>query len=151
MDCSPGLMLGLPVHHQLPGFTQTHIHRVCDAIQPSHHLSPLLLLPSIFPSSRVFSNESVLKRWAKYWNFSSSNSPSNENSLLISCRIGWLILLAVQGNLKSLLQDQYSKASILWHSAFFIVQLSYPYWLWLLENHSFDYMDLCWQSNVSAF
>ena len=128
MDCSPGLMRRLLVHHQLPGLTQTHVHRACDAIQPSHPLLPLFLLPSIFPRIRVFSNESVLlKRWPKYWNFSFRISQSNENSGLISCRIGWLILLAVQGTLKSLLQDQYSKALILCHSAFFIIQLSDPY------------------------
>ena len=106
-----------------------------------------------FPASgSVFSNELALHiRWPKYWSFSFSISPSNEYSGLISFRMDWLDLLAVQGTLKSLLQHHSSKASILWHSAFFIVQLSYPYWLWLLENHSFDYMDLCWQSNVSAF
>ena len=89
---------------------------------------PLLLLLSIFPSIRVFSNESALCiRWPKYWSFSFSISPSNEYSELISFRIDWLDLLAVQGTLKSLLQYHSSKASILWHSAFFIVQLSYPY------------------------
>ena len=98
---------------------------------PSSHLilcCPLLLLPSIFLSIRVFSNESVLcSRWPKYRNFSFSISPSNEYSGLISFRIGWLDLLAIQGTLKSLLQHHSSKASILWHSAFFIVQLSHPY------------------------
>ena len=98
---------------------------------PSNHLilcNPLLLLPSIFPSIRVFSNESVLRiRWPKYWSFSFSISPSNEYLGLISFRIDWLDLLAVQGTLKSLLQHQSSKASILWCSAFFIVQLSHPY------------------------
>ena len=94
MDCS---MPGLPVHHQLPEFTQTHVHCVCDAIQPSHPLLPLLLLPSIFPSIRVFSNESALRiRWPKYWSFSFSMSPSSENSGLISFRIDWLDPLAVQ-------------------------------------------------------
>ena len=89
---------------------------------------PLLLLPSIFPSIRVFSNESVLNiRWSKYWSFSFSISPSNEYSGLISFRMGWLDLLAVQGTLKSLLQHHSSRASILQHSAFFIVQLSHPY------------------------
>ena len=117
---------GLPVHHQLPEFTQTHVHRVSDAIQPSHH--PLLLLPSIFPSIRVFSNESVLHmRWPKYWSFSLSISHSNEHPGLISFRMDWLDLLAVQGTLKSLLQHHSSKASILWHSAFFTVQLSQTY------------------------
>ena len=98
---------------------------------PSNHLilcCPLFLLASIFPSIRVFSNESVLHiRWPKYWNFSFSISPSNEYSGLISFRIDWLDLLAVQGTLKSLLQHHSSKASIPWHSAFFIVQLSHPY------------------------
>ena len=98
---------------------------------PSSHLilcRPLLLLPSIFPSIRVFSNESALRiRWPKYWSFSFSNNPSNEYSGLISFRMDWLDLLAVQGTLKSLLQLHRSKASILWCSAFFIAQLSYPY------------------------
>ena len=98
---------------------------------PSNHLilcHPLLLLPSIFPSIRVFSNESVLHiRWLKYWSFSFSISPSNEHSGLISFRMDWLDRLAVQGTFKCLLQPHSSKASILWHSDFFIVQLSYPY------------------------
>ena len=95
--------------------------------QPSHP-RPLLLLPSIFPSIRVFSNESVLcMRWPKYWSFSFSISPSSEHPGLISFRMDWLDLLPVQGTLKSLLQHHRSKASILWHSAFFIVQLSHPY------------------------
>ena len=116
---------GLPVHHQLQELTQTHVHWVGEAIQPSHPLSPLLLLPSIFPSIRVFSNESTLHmRWPKYRSFSFSISPSNE---LISFRMDWLDLLAVQGTLKSLLQHHSSKASILGCSAFFIVQLSHPY------------------------
>ena len=123
MDCSTP---GLPVHHQLPEFTQTHVHRVSDAIQPSHPLSSPSLPPSIFPSIRVFSNESALRiRWPKYWSFSFSFSPSNEYSGLISLRMDWLDLLAVQGILKSLLHS--SKASVLWCSAFFIVQLSLPY------------------------
>ena len=89
---------------------------------------PLLLPPSIFPSIRVFSNESVLcLRWPKYWSFSYSISPPNEYSGLISFRMDWLDLLAVQGTLKSFLQHHSSKASILWHSAFFIFQLSHPY------------------------
>ena len=89
---------------------------------------PLLLMPSIFPSIRVFSNELVLCiRWPRYWSFSFNISPSNEHSGLISFRMDWLNLFAVQGNLKSLLQHHSSKASILWHSAFFIVQLSHPY------------------------
>ena len=98
---------------------------------PSNHLilcHPLLLLPSIFPSIRVFSNESVLQiRWPKYWSFSFNISPSNEYSGLISFRMDWLHLLAVQGTLKSLLQHHSSKPSILWRSDFFTVQLSHPY------------------------
>ena len=100
-------------------------------VMPSNHLilcHPLLLLPSIFPSIRVFSSESVLHiRWPKYWSFSFSNSPSSEYSGLISFRMDWLDLLAVEGALKSLLQHHSSKASILWCSALFIVQLSHPY------------------------
>ena len=102
---------GLPVHPRLPEFTQTYLHWVGDAIQISH---PLLLLPSIFPSIRVFSDESVLGiRWPKYWSFNFSISPSNEYSGLISFRVVWLDLLAVQGTLKSLVQHHSSKASIL--------------------------------------
>ena len=102
-----------------------------ESVMPSNHLilcHPLLLPPSIFPSIMVFSNESALWiRWPKYWSFSFSISPSNEHPGLISCRMDWLDLLAVQGTLKSLLQHHSSKASILWRSAFFIVQLSHPY------------------------
>ena len=119
---------GLPVYHQLPEFTQIHVHWVGDGIQPSHPLSspspPAFNLPRI----RVFSKESVLHiRWPKYWSFSFSISPSNDYSGLISFRIGWFDLLTVQGTLKSLLQHHSSKASILWHSTVFIVQLSHPY------------------------
>ena len=125
MDCS---MPGFPVLHYLPEVAQTHVHRVSDDIQPSRPLLHLLLLSSIFPSIRVFSNESVLRiRWPKYWSFSLSISPSNEHSGLISFRIDWFDLLAVQWTLKSLLQHLNSKASILWCSAFFTVQLSHPY------------------------
>ena len=109
-----------------------------ELVMPSNHLilcHPLLLLPSVFPSIRVFSNESVLhSRWPKYWSFSFCISPSNEYSGLITFRMDWLDLLAVQGSLKSLLQHHSSKASILLHSAFFIVQLSHPYW----KNNTFD-------------
>ena len=102
-----------------------------ESVMPPNHLilcHPLFLLPSIFPSIRVFSKESVLSiRWPNYWSFSFSISPSNEHSGLISCRTDWLDLLAVQGTLKSLLQHHSSKASILQHSAFFMVQLSHPY------------------------
>ena len=105
----------LPVHHQLPEFTQTHVHQVSDAIQPSHSLSSPLLLPPIPPSIRVFSNESTLRmRWPKYWSFSFSIRPSKQIPGLISFRMDWLDLLAVQGSLKSLLQHHSSKASILW-------------------------------------
>ena len=99
-----------------------------DAIQPSHPLLPLLLLLSIFPSIRVFSNKSVLcMRWPKYWSFSINISPSNDHPALISFRMDWLDFLAVQGTLKSLLQYHNSKASVLQCSAFFIIQLSHPY------------------------
>ena len=118
---------GLSVHHQLPEFTQTHVHRVGDAIQPSHPLSSLLLLPLIPPRIRVFSNESTLRiRWPKYWSFSFRIIPSKEIPGLIF-RMDWLDLLAVQGTLKSLLQHHSSNASILRRSAFFTVQLSHPY------------------------
>ena len=119
---------GLPVHHQLPESTQTHVHRVGDAIQPSHPL--LVPSPPAFnlSSIRVFSNESALRiRWPKYWRFSFNISPFNEYSGLISFRMDWLDLLAGQGTLKSLLQHHSSKASILWCSAFFTVQLSHAY------------------------
>ena len=119
---------GLPVHHQLPEFTQTHVHRV---VMPSSHLilcCPLLLLPPIPPNIRIFSSESTLHmRWPKYWSFSFSISLSNEHPGLISFRMDWLDLLAVQGTLKSLLQHHSSKAAILRCSAFFTVQLSHPY------------------------
>ena len=122
-------MPGLPVHHQLSEFAQTHVHQVGDAIQPSHPLlCPPLLLPSIFPSIRVFSNESVLRiRWPKYWSFSFNISASNEHSGLISFRMDWLDLLVVQGTRKSLLQHHSSKTSILQHSAFLMFQLSHSY------------------------
>ena len=124
MGCST---LGFPVHHQLLELTQTHVHQVSDAIQPSHPLSSPSPA-SLFPSIRVFSNESVLRiRWPKYWTFSFSISPSNEYSGLISFRMDCLDLLAVQGTLKSLLQHHSSKASILQRSALFTVQLSHPY------------------------
>ena len=121
-------MPGLPVHHQLPEFTQTHVLRVGDAIQPSHPLSSPSP-PDPKPSSiRVFSSESTLRiRWPKYWSFSCSIGPSNEHPELISFRMHWLDLLAVQRTLKSPLQLHSSKASILWWSPFFTVQLSHPY------------------------
>ena len=121
-------MLGLPVHHQLLEFTQlTSI----ESVMPSSHLilcRPLLLLPPIPPSIRVFSNELTIRmRWPKYWSFSFSISPSNEHPEWISFRIDWLDLLSVRGTLRSLLQHHSSKASILQCSAFFTVQLSHPY------------------------
>ena len=124
MDCSTP---GFPVHH-----TQSLLKLMAiELVMPSNHLilcHPLLLLPSIFPSIRVFSNESVLHiSWPKYWSFSFSISPSNEYSGLISFRTDWFEFLAVQGTLKSLLQHHSSKASILQYSAFLMVQLSYPY------------------------
>ena len=127
--CDPmdGSRPGFPVLHYLLEFAQTHVHRVGDTIQPSH---PLLSPPPTFHLCRirVFSNESVLCiRWPKHWIFSFSISPSNEYSGLISFRMNWLDLLAVQGTLKSFLQHHSSKASMLWHSAFCIVQLSHPY------------------------
>ena len=118
---------GLPVHHQLLEFTQTHVHRVGDGCV-SHPVSSPSPLPSIFPSIRVFSNESTLHiRWPKYWSFSFSIGPSNEYPGLILFRMDRLDLLAVQGTLKSLLQHHSSKATILWCSAFFMVQLSHSY------------------------
>ena len=124
MDCSTP---GLPVHHQLPEFTQTYVHGVGDAIQPSH--------PLLSPSPPAFNlsqhqgllHESVLRiRWPKYWSFSFNICPSNEHSGLISFRMDWLDLLAVQGTCTSLLQHHSSKISILWCSVFFMAQLSHP-------------------------
>ena len=118
----------LPHPSPTPEPTQTHVHRVSDAIQLSHPLSSPSPLPSIFPSIRVFSNELVLHiRWPKYWSLSFNISPSNEHPGLISFKMDWLNLLAVQGTLKSLLQHHSSKASFLQCSVFFIVQLSHPY------------------------
>ena len=119
---------GLPVHHQLPESIQTRVHRVSDAIQPSHPLSSLLLPPSSFPSIRVFSSESVLHiRWPKIWSYSFSISLSNEYLGLISFRMDWVDLFEVQGTLKSFPQHLRSKASILRCSPFFTVQLSHTY------------------------
>ena len=125
MDCSTP---GLAVHQQLPELLK--LMSIESVMSPNHLIlcCPLLLLSSVFPSIRVFSDESVLPiMWQKYWNFSFSISPSNEHSGLICFRMDWLDLLAVQGTLKSLLQHHSSKASILLHSAFFIVQLSHPF------------------------
>ena len=122
MGCSTP---SFPVHHQLLDMLK---FMSMESVMPSNHLilcHPLLLPPSIFPSIKVFSNESVLIRWPNYWSF--SISPSNEYSGLTSLRMDWLDLLAVQGTLKSLLQHHSSKASVLWCSGFFMVQLSHPY------------------------
>ena len=125
MDCS---MPGLSVLHYPSEFVQTHVHWVGDAIQPCCPLLSLLLLPSIFPSIGVFSNKLALHvRWSKYWSFGFSISPSNEYSALISFRNDWFDLIAVQGTIKGLLQHHSLKASILWFSAFFMVQLSHLY------------------------
>ena len=143
MDCSTP---GLPVHHQLPKLMSI------DSVMPSNHLIlcyPLLLPPSIFPSIRAFSNELALCiRWPKYWSFSFSISPSSEYSGLISFRMDWLDLLAVQGTLKSLLQNHSSKASILWCSVFFIVQLSHPY---MTTGKTIVLTRWTFAGNVSAF
>ena len=125
MDCSTP---GLPVHHQLLELAQTHVHQVSDAIQPSHPLLYPFPPPLVFSIIRILSNESALRiRWPKYWSFSFNICPSKEYSGLISFRMDWLDLLAVQGTLKSLLHHHSSKASILQPSSFFIVQLSHPY------------------------
>ena len=120
-----------PCPSPTPGVHSNSCPSSIESVMPSSHLilcRPLLLLPPIPPSIRAFSNESALRmRWPKYWSFSFSISPSNEHPGLISFRMDWLDLLAVQGTLKSLLQHHSSKASILWHSAFFTVQLSHPY------------------------
>ena len=128
-----------PVHHQLPELAQTHVHWVSDASNYLILSHPLIPLPSIFPSIRVFSNESVLHiRWPKYWSFGFSISPSNEYSGLISFRTDWLDLFAIQWILKSHLQHLSSKASILRHLVFFLVQLSHLYMNDYWKNHSFD-------------
>ena len=146
MDCSTP---GFPVLYHLLKLAQTHIHRVGDAIQ-HHVLCHPLLLPSIFPSIRVFSNESALHiRWPKYWSFGFNISPSNEYSGLISFRIDWLDLPAVQGTLKSLLQHHSSKASILQCSAFFTVQLSHPY-MTTGKTIALTRWTLCWQSKYAV-
>ena len=148
MDCSTP---GFPVHHQLLEFAQLHVHSVSDAIRPSHPLLPVLLPPSIFPSIRVFSIESVLCiRWPKYWHFSFSINPSNEHSGLISFRIDWFDLLAVQRD-----SQESSPASEFKSISSSVLSLPYGpaltsghgYW----KNHSLDYLDLCWQSDISTF
>ena len=126
---------GLPVHHQFPEFTQTHVLQVGDAIQPSHTLlSPSPPAPNPSQHQGLFQGVSSSHQVAKYWSFGFNISPSNEHSGLICFRMDWLDLLAVQGTLQSLLHYHSSEASNLWHSALFIVQLCHPY----TENHSFD-------------
>jgi len=141
---------GIPVHHQLPEFTQTRVHWVSDAIQPSHPLSSPFCPPSVFPTIRVLCNESVLCiRWPKYWSFSFSIRPSNKYWGLISFRMDWLDLLVVQGTLKSLLQHHSSKINSSALSFLYIQFLTsvHDYW----KNHSFDSMKLCQKYNASAF
>ena len=142
---------GLPVLHHLPELLKP---MSTESVMPSNHLilcRPLLLLPSIFPSISIFSNESVLHtRWPKYWSFSFSISPSNEHPGLISFRMDWLDLLAVQGTLNSLLQHHSSKASVIQHSAFLMVQLSHPY-MTTGKTIALTRQTFCWQSDVSAF
>ena len=150
MDCSTP---GFPVLHHLPDFTQTHVHRVSDAIQPSHPLSSPSPPAFNLSQHQVFPNESVLCiRWPKYWGFSFNISPSNEYSGVISFRMDWLDLLAVQGTLESLLQHHSLKASIPQHSTFLMVQLSHPYMttgktialtIWIVE-------DLCFVSGSAT-
>ena len=139
-------MPGSPVLHRLLEFAQYSFTSIQSVMLSTHLiLCPLLLL---LLSNRVFPNEPALCiNWPKYWSFSFSISPSNEYSGLISFRMNWFELLAVQETLKSLLQQHSSKASILQCSVFFMVQLSHDYW----KNHSFHYPHLCWQSDVSAF
>ena len=124
MDCS---MPGFPVHHPLPELTQIHVHRVSDAIQPSHPLSSPSSASSLSQHQNIFQWVGSLHQMAKVLKFSFSISPSNEYSELISFRINWFDLLAIQGTLKSLLQHHSSKASIFYHSAFLMVQVSHPY------------------------
>ena len=135
MNCSTP---GLPVHHQLPEFTQTHVHWVSDAIQPSHpRSSPSPPTPNPSQHQGLFSESTLRMRWPKYWSFSFSISPSNEYPGLIYFRMDWLDLLAIQWTLKSLLQHHSSKASILQCSAFFTVQLSHPYMTTALTRRTF--------------
>ena len=142
---------GFSVRHQLPKFAQTYVHQVSDAIQPSYPQRPLLLLSSIFPSIRVLSSESVLRiRWPKYWSFIFSISPSNEYSRLISFKIDWFDLLdQLEDSQESSPTPQFksinsSVLSFLYGSTLTSI---HDYW----KNNSFDYMDVCWQSDVSAF
>ena len=140
---------GLPVHHQLLEFTQTHIHRVSDAIQPSRPLSsPSPPAPNPSQHQSLPSESTLHMRCPKYWSFSFSIIPSKEHPGLISFRMDWLDLLAVQGTLKSLLQQHSSKASILQHSAFFTVQLSHPY---MTTGKTIALTRRTFVGNVSAF
>ena len=140
-----------PVLHYLLEFAQTHVHWVGDAIQPSHPLLPPFPFAfSLSPHEGLFQWIGSSIRWSKYWSFSFSISPSSEYSGLISFRIDWFDLLAVQGILKSPLQHHNSKASVLRCSAFFMVQLSYPY-MTTGKTIAFDYTKLFWQSDVSSF
>ena len=148
MGCS---MPGFPVNHQHQELAQVHVHRVSDAIQPSHHLlSPSLPTFNLSQYQGLFKRVNSLHQVTKYWSFSFSVSPSNEYSGLIFFKMDWLDLLAVQGTLRSLFHHHSSKASILQCSAFFTVQLSHPC-VTTGKNQSFDQMDLCWQNNVSDF
>ena len=141
MDCSTP---GLPVHRYLPELAHTRVHRVGDAIQPFQSSV------SVFPSIRVFSNELTLCiRWPKYWSFSFSISPSNEYSGLICFRIDWLDLLAVQGTLNSLPTPQVKSINSSTLSLLYGPTLTSIHYYW--KNHTFDYTDLCGQSDVSAF
>ena len=139
MNCSTRSSQSFTVTQSLLKLTST------ESVMPSNHVilcHPLLLPPSIFPSITVFSNDSVLHiRWQKYWSFSFNISPSNEHSGLVSFRMDWLDLLAIQETLKSTLHQHSSKTSILWRSAFFIVQLSHPY---MTTGETIAYIDLCW-------
>ena len=148
MDCNiPSILV-----HLLTEFAQTNVYQVGDAIQPSHPLLSLFFLPSIFPSSKVFSNELALHiRWTNYWSFCFTINPSNEYSGLVSFRIHWFDLFAVPGALKSLLQHHSSKASILLqHSAFLMVKLSHPY-MTTGKKHSFDYTDMYFNHMISYY
>ena len=146
MDCKTS---GLPVHQQLLKFTKIHVHWVGDAIQQSHPLSSPSPALNLFWHQGLFKESVPCIRWPKDWSFSFNISPSNEYSGLISFRMDWFDLLAVQGTLKSL-QHHSLKASVLWHSDFFMVQLSHTF-MTTGKTIALIKMDLCWQSNVSAF
>ena len=142
---------GLPVHHHLPEFTQTHVHRVGDAIQPSHPLSsPSPPAPNPSQHQSLFNESTLRMRWPKYWSFSFIIIPSKEHPGLISFRMDWLELLEVQGTLKSLLQHHSSKASIPWCSALFTVQLSHPY-MTTGKSIALTRQTFCWQSICLSF